>query len=265
MKMFFPGMDPYLEHAQLWRSVHATLIVYIRDQLQPQLSPRYVATVEERVFVEGPERTVMPDIWLVRTPQRTENTALAVAVADLEADEPEVIDAVAEEMNESYIEILDVHSGQRLVTLIEVVSPTNKRIGPGRESYAAKQQEVLASQVNLVEIDLLRGGEHVLAVPEWRVRRKWKYDSLVSVNRAGPTRSRYDVYPRPLRQRLPRIRIPLAEGDADVRLDLQTALNTVYEAGCYRHRIDYSRSCVPDLLPEDQAWANGLFEQSPKA
>lgn len=261
MSMIFPGMDPYLEESQLWRSVHATLIVYLRDQLQPLLRPRYVATVEERVFVEGPDRGVMPDVWVTRTPPRS-GAAAGLAVADVEFDEPQHVEATLEEISESYIEILDLHSGQNLVTLIEVTSPTNKSMGAGRDSYLAKQEEVRGSPVHLVEIDLLRGGIHVLAVPEATVRKKWAYDYLISVNKSGPKRSLFDVYPRTLRQRLPRMRIPLADGDPDVRLDVQAALAQVYEAGCYRDRIDYSRPCQPPLSDDDQTWA---FDQIAKA
>ena len=59
----FPGMDPYLEHPVLWESVHARLMVAIANQLQPKLDPRYVASIEERVFIEGPQRRV-PDVWI---------------------------------------------------------------------------------------------------------------------------------------------------------------------------------------------------------
>ena len=51
--------------------------------------------------------------------------------------------------------------GERLVTVIEVLSLANKTPGEkGRELYLEKQREVLGSPVHLVEIDLLRGGEH---------------------------------------------------------------------------------------------------------
>jgi hypothetical protein len=258
MTMIFPGMDPYLEESQLWRSVHSRLIVYIADQLQPQLSPRYVATVEERVFVEGPDRGVMPDVWVARARRGGEQPD-AGGVAVLDVDEPVLVEAVAREVNESYIGILDLYPQQQLVTLIEAVSPTNKTAGPGRESYVQKQHETLASDVHLVEIDLLRSGEHVLAVPEHLVRTRWPYDYLVAVNRAERNRTRFEVYPRLLRQRLPRIRIPLAAGDSDVRLDLQAALQQVYDMGAYRDRIDYSQPCHPTLPKGDQDWASDLL------
>jgi hypothetical protein len=45
-----------LEDPQIWSGVLARFIVYLCDQLQPMLRPRYIASVDERVFVEGPDR-----------------------------------------------------------------------------------------------------------------------------------------------------------------------------------------------------------------
>ena len=262
MAMIFPGMDPYLENAQLWPGVHSALVVYLRDQLQPLLQPRYIAAVEERVFIEGPDRQIIPDVWLKRTRRPEGGQSVAVAVAD--ADEPVVVqvpgwDNGRLEIHESYVEILDRHAGQSVVTVIEVVSPANKYRGPGRDSYQGKQREVLGSTAHLVEIDLLRTGHHVLAVPEWVARSRGPYDYLVCVNRAKPPRDLFDLYPRPLPQRLPRIRIPLADDDPDVRLDVQAAVAQVYEAGSYLQRIDYKSPCQPPLEAEDQTWANRLL------
>src|SRR5262249_9200122 len=151
---------------------------------------------------------------------------------------------------------LDRASGQKVVTVIEVVGPTNKYAGPGRESYKAKQQEVLASDVHLVEIDLWRKGPHVLAIPESTARRRaGDYDYLSCVNRAPEVRNRYELYPAQLRNKLPRILIPLAAGDPDVKLEIQIVLAQNYDDGCYRDRIDYSKPCVPRLSADDQAWA----------
>jgi len=73
------------------------------------------------------------------------------------------------------IEILDLHSGQRVVAVIEVVSPSNKCPGPGRDAYLAKQREIMGSTAHLIEIDLLRAGEHVISVPSWLVARRAPY------------------------------------------------------------------------------------------
>ena len=136
-----------------------------------------------------------------------------------------------------------------------------RRAGPGRRAYLEKQQEVLHSDAHLAEIDLLRYGPHVLAVAEAQVLGRFQYDYLVSVNRAA-RRNRFEVYPRTLRQRLPRIRVPLAGDDPDVRLDLQAALEQAYEAGSYRERLAYRARCEPPLEREDQAWADEWIRAS---
>lgn len=112
------------------------------------------------------------------------------------------------------------------------------------------------SAAHLVEIDLLRKGKHVLAVPESRVRREGEFDYLVSVNRSEEPRAKFELYLRKLRDPLASIRIPLAGDDPDVKLDLQAALNRAWEAGGYRVRVNYSAPCVPPLSPDDQAWAD---------
>ena len=76
-------MDPYLEDARIGSGVPSRLLVYFADQLPPKLGSRYLANVEERVFVEGPNREVIPDVWIERPPQgRPEDAVVAVADAD---------------------------------------------------------------------------------------------------------------------------------------------------------------------------------------
>lgn len=252
MSMIFPGMDPYLEAPWLWPEVHASLIIYTRDFLQPQLRPRYVAAVEGRLYVEGTERSIRPDASVRRAP--FEGPAGGVAV--LEADAPVVVHVPFEEIQETYIAILDRHEGLRVVTVLEIVSPKNKAPGPGRDSYRAKQREVLSSDVHLVEIDLLRHGVHALAVPQGAAeQRGGHYDYLISVNRAGGPRDAYELYPRKFRDRLPRIRIPLAGDDPDVVLDVQDIVTRAYEAGSYQGRIDYAKPPEPPLSGDDRLWA----------
>jgi hypothetical protein len=250
--MIFPGMDPYLEAPGLWPGVQNSLIVYIRDRLQPLIRPRYIAAIEERVFVEEPQtRQIIPDISV-----RHHRPVPAPAAAVLEADTPVEVQIPSLEIHEAYLEILDRQTGQRVVTVLEVVSPTNKYAGPGRVSYQAKQREVLSGQAHLVEIDLLRLGPHVLAVPEWAARGSGAYDYLVCVNRAVNLRDRFQLYPRQLRDRLPRIRVPLGKDDPDVVLDVQAVLAQTYEAGSYRDRLRYDQPCVSPLPAPDQAWAD---------
>ncbi|HZW33008.1 MAG TPA: DUF4058 family protein [Isosphaeraceae bacterium] len=266
MGMIFPGMDPYLEDDRLWPGVHSRMIVYLGDALQRLVRPRYIAAIEERVYREGPEREIGPDVWVRRTKAESAappHATMQPAVAVLDEETPLLVKAPPLEVHESYVTILDRTSGQKVVTVIEVVGPSNKYAGPGRTSYKEKQREVLRSRVHLVEIDLLRKGPHVLALAKSRVRRRaGDYDYLSCVNRAKGHRDLYELYPASLRRRLPRILIPLAGNDPDVTLEIQDVLTQTYELGSYRDRIDYSKPCVPRLRPEDQAWADELIRQT---
>jgi Protein of unknown function (DUF4058) len=250
MKCPFPGMDPYLEHPVLWESVHARLMVAIANQLQPKLDPRYVASIEERVFIEGPQRRI-PDEWI----QKVSDAEGMTALADPESDTALIVEVDDLEIRESRVEILDSYNELKLIALIEVVSPTNKAAGPGRTSYKAKQAETLARDCHLIEIDLLSHGRHVLCIPEWRLKPFEPFDSLCCVSR-WPLRNRFELYPRPLRQRLPRLKIPLADEDADATLDLQVAFEQVYVDGRYWRRIRYDEKCMPRLSSPDQIWAD---------
>src|SRR5581483_6545142 len=148
--MIFPGMDPYLENPAIWPGVHASLIVYIRDQLQPLLQPKYWATIEERVFVEAPTaRDFVPDVHVKhRRPGPVGSTT-----AMLEPDVAELIETAGLEIRERFIEIVAKRNGRKVVTVLEGLSPYNKATGPGRDAYLAKQAEVVASDAHLVEID----------------------------------------------------------------------------------------------------------------
>jgi hypothetical protein len=257
MPMIFPGMDPYLEHPVLWTGAHTMLIVDMLDFLQPLLRPRYIGAIEERVVVEGVPRERIPDLWVQRSKRKPNG-----AVAMLEPDAPVVVTVAKLEIHQRYLQILDTLFDNRLVTVIELVSPTNKYEGAGRRSYLEKQHEVLDSKTHLVEIDLLRTGPHVLAVPEWVVKAHEPYHYLACVNRAKGSREEFDLYPRTLAQPLPKIAIPLAGDDDDVVLDVQTALERTYERGAYFDRLDYNSPCIPRLSKKDQAWANSLIRKA---
>ena len=258
MSMIFPGMDPYLEEGRFWPGVHSSLIVYIRDFLQPSLRPHYVAAIEERVFVEGADRGIRPDAMI----QKVRSGRATAGVAIMESDAPVKVRIPVEPIHETYIEILDLRAGRRVVTVIEVISLTNKYAGPGRESYLAKQRQVLGSDVHLVEIDLLRQGPHILAVPELMAIEWTTYDYLTCVSRSEDMRDGFELYPSHLRARLPRVRIPLTDDDPDVVLDVQAVLSQAYEAGNYRAMIDYTRPCLPSLGVQDTAWTQGLIRSA---
>jgi hypothetical protein len=75
---------------------------------------------------------------------------------------------------------------------------------------------------------------------------------------------RYEVYPMPLRQRLPAVRVPLRPADPDVVLDLQALVDRAYRAGAYGWTLDYRAEPVPPLGPDDAAWADDLLRAAGK-
>lgn len=252
----FPGMDPYLEDRTLWPDVHASLITYIREGLQPQIRPKYVARIGERVQLVSARRSYVPDTLLVRTtrePPPTLSTAETPA-----ADEPQTIAYLDEERRVPYIEIIYRETGD-VVTLIKVLSPTNK-VGDGREQYLQKQADLLSSEVNLVEIDLLGYGKDTVLArnaiitdpPDWRY--------LVNVSR-GQKRNELELYAVPLRERLPRCRIPLRLPDPDAVLDLPAVFTHCYDVGGYDLLIDYSQPPAVPLRDEETAWLNDLLQE----
>src|SRR5438105_3437384 len=170
MKSPFPGMDPYLE--QFWPDVHARLILYACDQLEEQLPSSLIARVEERVVVEAEDvdpRPVYPDVKITeRARHRASDSAIPSDVAVME---PVIVEYAGEPATETFINILEAGPGQRLVTVIEILSLTNKLPGEGQRQYRQKQHELRHAGVSLVEIDLLRRGERVLSLSPSRIPR----------------------------------------------------------------------------------------------
>ena len=165
MKSPFPGMDPYLERH--WGDVHHSLIQYARDALQPRLPDDLVARVEARVYLETDTesaRVIVPDVSVAElhdAPAWGGGRDAAVA-------EPVVFELQEVEVTEGYLEIRERKSG-KVITVVEFLSPANKLGGVGQKKYLEKQAEVLGSDSSLVEIDLIRAGRPVLAVPLDRI------------------------------------------------------------------------------------------------
>lgn len=111
-----------------------------------------------------------------------------------------------EDLREAYVEIID-RTGQRVVTVIELLSLFNKTPGERQEKYLQKQSEVLRSGANLVEIDLLHGGRHTVVVPRPHLQRHEPFYALVCVWRAANPLY-CEVYFGRLQNPLPRVRIP---------------------------------------------------------
>jgi hypothetical protein len=257
----FPGMDPYLEAH--WRDVHAGLIVYARDALQGVLPGSLRARVEERVLLETPtgpgDHPLFPNVRVVEYASKRGHEAgaeLGVSLA-----EPLLVDVLPDPAVETFLEIIDQASGNRIVTVIEFLSPSNKSPGPNREQYLRKQSDVCASDANLVEIDLNRFGTHSLAFSLDHLKPQARTAFMACVRRAV-RRDKAEVYPMPMGVRLPVLKIPLRPGDNDVPLDLQALLvDQCYRNGAYEGTLNYAVDPDPPLVGADQDWAdNRLFE-----
>jgi Protein of unknown function (DUF4058) len=254
----FPGMDPYLE--MHWGDVHARLIVYASDFLNARLPGDLRARAEERVYLEMPDVRVghrQPDVSVVEEGWRDSGALEATAV--LELADPLVYHLANDPITEVYLHIIDSKAGGRVVTGIEIVSPSNKLPGKGRDEYMKKQQEYWDANVHSVEIDLVREGGRVARMTDANLppAARTAYQASVTRMSAYP---RYEVYPIGLRHRLPAIRIPLRPGDADVALDIQAIVDQAYRNARY-DATDYSGECIPPLKGEDAVWADALLRE----
>lgn len=251
-------MDPYLESR--WRSVHHRLVTYAGDQLQQVLPRRYRAEVEEREIVAGsPDggRSIYPDAFLV---ERRPNKARLSAAGAAAIAGPVVIEVKDEPITEAYLEIVDTASGNRVVTAVEFVSPTNKTPGDGNQLYVRKQREYVGGGVTRVGIDLTRDGDRRLVLPVLHIPPAHRALYLACVRRAWmPTR--IDAHPMPLQLPLRTIGVPLDESSEDVPLDLQSLVVQCYRNGRYDD-LDYHVDPVPPLPPEDAAWADALLRSA---
>jgi len=253
----FPGMNPYFE--QRWRDAHIMLIAYLRDALQERLPADLVAGAEEAAVAIGlgqDTQPYRPDVQ-VREPWTLKEPAASAAVA-APPPSPTVTDPIRvflEEEVDRWLEIRDT-SG-RLITVLELLSPSNKLESAERDQYRRKRQSFISAGVNLVEIDLVRQGATVFPEAIRRVLREAGAGYGVCVFRAAQPVA-YEVYPVRLRDRLPVIRVPLRPSDADGVLDLQPLINQCHERGRY-HLLNYGLELEPPLLPEEATWVDEIL------
>lgn len=253
----FPGMNPYLENPELWPEVHHLLISIMAEVLNPQLLPKYRAAIEKRVYEIGPDKDLLiaiPDVTVTRTPAPTPKNTGNVAIASPPVKSVKVNVPVPEEIKEAYLEIREIASA-KVITVIELLSPTNKRPGIGRDKYENKRQRILGTPTHLVEIDLLRDGVPmpVLDNPETS-----HYRILISRGNHRPTA---DLLLFNLQNPIPQFALPLQKGDTEPIVDLQTLLNQIYERAGYDYTIDYKNEPVPALSETEIEWKNNYLQQ----
>ncbi len=253
----FPGMNPYLEQLDVWHDFHQSFIASIRASLTPQIRPYYVTKIDKNVYLhELPEEQRLllgrPDVAILKNPPdpRRPQIASEFGTTVLDCDEATVhgrLLPTMDRISEPYIEIRDAED-RELITVIELLSPTNKRIGNDRNLYLAKRTRLIESDVNFVEIDLLRGDARM------PVEGLCDCDYCMMVCRSY-LRPIVDLWPIQLRDRLPKIPIPLKREHADAVIDLQALMHQLYDAAGYGDYI-YRGHPRPLLSAANAKWAN---------
>lgn len=244
----FPGMDPFIE-GQMWRDFHTTILSAIREALMATVAPKYFVKVEESVYLQQEadesEGLRYPDVSVVEgelaEPFQTSYAGTATALL-----EPKVYTVPKVRIyRQRYLEVIERQS-RRVVTVIEFLSPTNK--GDGYRDYLAKRAQVLSNPVNLVELDLLRGGRRLPTVEPLELA---DFYAFVSRHERRP---KVEGYGWPLSQALPAIPVPLRTEDPDALLDLQQVFTTVYDRSGYRYSLDYRSVVEPPLDDAKRGW-----------
>jgi Protein of unknown function (DUF4058) len=254
----FPGMNPYLEHPDFWPEVHHLLISAIKESLTPQLRPKYRVAIEKRIYEIKGENSLLvaiPDVSIQQ--KRGSANAIAsnnVAVASRTVQPLKVRIPVSEEFREGYLEVIDMAT-KEVVTVIEVLSPANKRRGEGREKYDNKRNKIFDSSTHLVEIDLLRGGEPLPVFGD-----SHNSDCRILVSRSNQ-RPIADLYLFNIPDTIPAFSLPLRPEDVEPVLDLQVLINQLYDRAGYDFTVNYSGDTVPPLSETDAVWADALLRE----
>lgn len=253
----FPGMNPYLEHPEIWPEVHHWLTTVIAESLVPRLRPKYRVAIEKRVYQTNAEDSLLvgiPDVMVQRQINATRPAKTNVAIASPPAQPITVTVPVPETVRESYLEIRDLPTGE-VVTVIEILALKNKLSGVGRRTYERKRRRVLGSLTHLVEIDLLREGK---PMPAFSNGIQSDYRILVSREERRP---QADLYAFSLTDIIPSFPLPLRSEDVEPIVDLQALLGSVYDRAGYDLVIDYNREPVPPLKEVDAVWADAWLRQ----
>ncbi len=255
----FPGIDPYLEQSAFWSSFHSRLIVAIADYIAPQIMPKYYIEVETRTYSQSadselligiPDAVVFSSVGKFALPQNTVDDTSNVAILN----RPQQVRLpMRVKVKERYLEVRELGT-DAVITAIELLSPTNKRVGKGRIAYEEKRQQILDSASHFIELDLLRSEPPIIITEN---DFNWDYRILVSRSEQRPIA---DLYGFMLPEPIPIFPLPLKSEDKEVTIDLQSILNGVYERAGYRFRIDYRQPVPPPVLSQaDREWVTTLL------
>ena len=253
----FPGMDPYIEHPDIWQDFHHSLATEVRGQLNAQLSRRYYAGVEVFITYDDIETGLLhagrPDAGVISLREAQAFYEIsAVGVTPMSVENRVALDPL-----KLYTVEIRAAGNRQLITSIEILSPVNKHRGhTAFTSYHRKRLAILNSDTHLIEIDLLRAGERPPLLDP--VPSASYYITLSRVDQ----RPTVTVWPVQLRNKLPVVPVPLLKPDPDISLDLNFVIAAVYRQGAYDKQINYRQPPPPpELSSEEQAWVESLLKR----
>jgi len=256
----FPGMDPWLEDPAIFPDLHDSLVIYLRDAINAQLPEPYVASAATRIWIDDEDQRE-PDVFLTGpdAPPGFAGDAQLYDGPGLLVIAPDALP-----VEEKSVEIRSTH-GDRLVTSLEILSPSNKAPGgKGRDQYLDKQGRCRAAGVALVEIDLLRDGRHTTAVPHERLIRRAPHCCYHVCVSGRAVAGHYVVAAVSLADRLPRVPIPLDPGVTPIFVELQPLLDRDYDNSRYARKARYGEPPRLPLSHAETAWAADILaKQTP--
>ena len=223
----FPGMNPYLERSSIWPGFHFLLVVMLAEQAGPLLPDNYRIELGTRHEIAEPFGT---------PPDLPSKDAAAIPVR------------MPREVRVTWLRV-EAAPSRRVVTIIEVLSPTNKAPGEGRRRYIRKREAILAAGVNLVEIDLLRRWEPMpLETPppasDYRILicRAWQRPDAL-------------LYPFTVRQPIPQFPLPLLPDDPEPEVNLGPIIDGMHHTARYTQVAAYENPPPePDFPPATRQW-----------
>ncbi len=233
----FPGrIDPWAEDDHFFHSIHNQMIGLLLEQLSDTLfAMGYVAGTETSLQIaEGRE----PDIFVLRgeTPYPQPRLDYALAAQEMLAEAGEPVMALSE------LDALHIHEAKTgdLVTVVEIVSPGNKRSAYDIFAYQERRSRLfLEKGVNVVEIDMTRSNKRL--VNHARTQQT-PYHVAIFLPGDG-----LRIVSIALENPLSRIALPL-RGEVTA-MELHTAYENAYRqlttAWHIQHRTAYQESALP--------------------
>lgn len=254
----FPGMDPYLEDPDIWPDFPTSFFVEMKKVLNEILPPGFVARIDRYIWVHEPtaeDRVLLgkPDVYVAEKPDVVKQRGGRA----LTAPSTVVLPAVKQEGNR-FLKIVDPKK-HRVVTVVEILSPSNKAPGPKREAYLMKRNEYFANGVNVIEVDFLRSGPRM----PWEGQENLEADYYILVCRASDF-PRAGIWPLTVRDPLPTIPVPLDSGMEEPWLSLKECFDRAFGGSRHETEINYHSPPAPPLREPEATWARALISEKVK-